>query len=291
MKTPGTESNNESVSSSETKGSQVKTPLDPARDPLKQLGELIRAEKGGAADDAEEQGEHEDGGEPAKRKPKSKPKTLEELAEALELDVAELYDVEIPAKAKGAEALKLGKLKDLAAEHGDFTIRSLRLDEDRRAFEALKVTQDAEFRELLAQLPADAIKPEAMTKLRAVLDKRRAEEREATLEAIKEWNDEKVRAEDLKGMLAHLEGYGVPAAFLVANVSAGLMRFVRDSWKRAETIRKALEQVKERKPATPGRAKTESEQSGAVRRQNGPLTRTQREVQRFTGIISNYGKR
>jgi hypothetical protein len=291
LKKQGTELENDSPSSSETKGSEGKTPLDPARDPLKQLGEFLRAEQGGAADDAEEQGDDDAGGEPAKKKPKSKPKTLEDLAEALGLEVSALYDVEIPAKAKGAEALKLGKLKDLAAEHGDFTVRQLKLDEDSRSLEALKVQHDQEFREMLGTLPADAIKPEAMDKLRKMLDKRRSEEKELTLETIKEWQDEKVRADDLKGMLAHLESYDIPPAFLVANVSAKLMRFVRDSWKRAETIRKALEQVQERKPRTPAAARSEAGARPAANTGNGRMARTQRGVHAFMATISNHGKR
>lgn len=291
MKTHANESQQESQSSSDSTGEAGKVQFDPQQNPLKQLGEFLRKERAGKANDAEVQDDDGDGNTPPPKKSKSKPKKLEQLAEALGLEEADVYAIEVPAKHKGAEALTLGKLKDLAAEHGDFTVRSLKLDEDRRAFEALKVSQDQEFREILAQLPEDAIKPEAMDKLRRILDKRRADERERTLEQIAEWQDEKVRGEDLRGMLAHLESYDIPAAFLVANVSANLMRFVRDSWKRAETIKKALEQVKERKPATPGRARTEAGTGGERKRANGPLTRTQREVSNFMNIISNHGKR
>lgn len=293
MNKPGNESGKESQSSPETAGNDESKPaLEPARNPLKQLADYLRAEKAGEAGDAEEQGDDAAGDEkPAAKKP-AKPKNLDELAEALGIEVAALYDVEIPAKQKGAEALKLGKLKDLAAEHGEFAVRQLKLDEDRRAFEALRVTRDQEFRELLAQLPADAIKPEAMQKLRAMLDKRRAEERELTLEKIAEWSDEKVRAEDLKGMLKHLESYDISPAFLVANVSASLMRFVRDSWKRAETIRKALEQVTERKGKTPARARGDSSERPAKQQHgNGQMTRTQRQVSNFMHTIQNHGKR
>lgn len=294
MKTPGNESSQESRSSSASaEESEKKVQFDSGADPLKQLGEFLRKEKAGTADDAEEPDDGDDGDEPPQRKSKSKPKKLEQLAEALGLEEADIYAIEVPPKQKGAEALSFGKLKDLAAEHGDFTIAKLKLDQDRRAFEAQRVAQDQEFHELMAALPPDAIKPEAMQKLRGILEKRRAEQRELTLEQIPEWADEAVRGNELKAMLKHLEGYAVSPAFLVANVSAGLMRFVRDAWKDRTSILKALEQVQERKPKTPGRARTDAGTGGGdhKRANGGPMTRTQRQVGSFMGIISNHGKR
>lgn len=263
-------------------------------DPLKQLSAALRAERdGGRPNGDESQGDDDEGdddnGAPPQKKPKpKKPKALKDLAESTGLSEADLYAIEIPASQQGAEPLTLGKLKDLAAQEGDLTVRGLKLDEDRRTFEARKTGQEQLFNELLAQLPADAIKPEAMEKLKGMIDKRRGEDRARMLEQIPEFADEKVRAAEIKEIVGHLEGYGIPGAFLAQNPQ--LMRWARDSWKQATMIRKALEQVEERKPKTPGRG---PQNDGGKREKSsgGHQTRQQRQVGGFMNIINSHGKR
>lgn len=287
MKTNGTTTDAQDSTDTSEATRPEKKPAAPLQNPLKLLGEALRKEKAEqSGDDAEEQADDDADEKPAKKKAKSKPKNLDQLAEALELEVADLYDVEIPAKLKGAEALKLGKLKDLADEHGALTVKGLKLDEDRRTWEAGKMAAEQEFRELLRALPSDAIKPEALEKLRATLRTKQAQERELALEHIKEWNDPKVRADDLRGMVAHMRSYDLPESYLLTNFDHRLVRLIRDSWQRSETIRKALESVEERKPTTPPKGKAHGNKPVKRETSTGPASRVQSNVSNFMNIIN-----
>lgn len=287
MKTQKTPSNEESTSSPEATSSRK----GPPRDALRLLSEAIRKERAPAEGDgnAEEQAEGDEqpvqksGAKPRKAKPKLK--NLEAAAEALGIPVEELYTIEIPAKAKGAKPYTLGQLKDLAADDGEFQVRKLRLDTDRSALEAERVAAEAELNAVLQSLPADAIKPEQMQKLRNTLAARQQKERARTLEVIPEWQDEAVRTADLKGMLDFARSeYGLPETYLVTHMHAGLVRLMRDAWRNATTIKKALEAVEEQKTTTP--PKSGAPKPTQRRQAAGPATRTQGAVGRFMDQIT-----
>lgn len=288
MRTSGTDYTRELTSSQQSK-TTTEQPTTAPSDPLRALGEALRAEASGKNDDQTGGGDEGHGKPPGNapgEKPKPKPKSLEAVAEALGLEVADLYEVAIPAKAKGAEALSLGKLKDLAAEHGEFTVKSLRLDEDRRTFENAKVTHEQELRALLEALPAEAIKPEKLAKLREALGKKQAAQRERVLELLPEWQDEKVRGAELKGMTEFLKTYDLPESYLLVNLDARVVRLVRDAYQRTETIRKALEKITEKKPAAHGKAGT-TEPPKRGRTAPTPLTRRDSQVAGFMQSIQN----
>jgi hypothetical protein len=199
----------------------------------------------------------EPAGKPAGEKPAAKDaplKSFNDLAGKLGMKLEDLYKLEV-ADSKTGKKYTVEGLKGLLAEQDDHTVRSLQFEEKVRCKEADFTRAELELREQLASLPPDAIKPEALAKIRQSLNGKITLERQRTLEAIPEWADETVRTTELKGIVEHLEGYGLPAHFLLKNYEAGAVRFVRDSWKRAESIRKALESVAERKTPTPGTSK------------------------------------
>lgn len=281
------QASNGSASSAEVPGSQNAELL--RTDPLKALSAALKAERekeqksGG---DAEEQ--EEDDGKPAAKSKSKPPKKFEQIAEALGLELDVLYDVEVPAKAKGAKALTLGELKDLAAEHGDYEVAKLRLDEDRRAFEAAVSRGENELRELLSQLPADAIKPEKMQKLRELLGRRHQEQKARTLEVMPEWENVETRKAQMDAMSAHLKDYNLSDAWLLQNLDHRLMRLVRDAARDARTIRKALGEVKERKGTTPPKARGGA-QPAVNKKTNGEgiQSRQARNVASFMETIHN----
>lgn len=216
--------------------------------------ETLRAHMPAKDDDGtalDDEGTNDDGGEgeePSKRKAKSKkPKDLTAAAEALGLKVEDLYALEIPSAKQGEKPYTLGTLKDLAATQDDFSVRSLKLDSDRRTFERERVTAETELREIMANLPEDALKPEALKKLRAGIEARHAREREAIVRSIPEWADEAVRLKDLRDMVEHLKGYGVPETFLMEHFDHRTMLFVRDAMRIQKAVDKALSEVKERR--------------------------------------------
>lgn len=291
MKTQKTPSNDESQSSSEATSSARKPPV---RDPLKLLAQAIRTQVepqgNGDAEEHETDDNGDEGAKPPQKPSKSKgkpkpPKNLEAVAEALGLGVDELYKLEIPAKAKGAKPYTLGALKDLAAADSDFQVAKLKLDNDRGALESQRIAAEAELQAVLAALPADAIKPESMQKLRDALGQKQQRERARTLEVMPEWQDEAVRTAELKGLLdfARTE-YGLPETFLVTHMHHGLARLMRDAWRNANTIKKALEAVTEEKRTTPPKANAGGK-SPPKRQTEGRQSRTQGEVGRFMNTI------
>lgn len=201
-------------------------------------------------------------GKPGERPTKGKPKDLAELAERLGVQVAELYDITIPA-GSGREAMKLGQLKDRFESWGS-------LEADRLAFSETQVAHQAEIergkqelRELLSVIPRQHLTQEALQRAAARVAERHRAQDAQVLEVFPEWKDPAKRQADIGEYSKMLEGYGLSAAEVKAIRDPRLLRFIRDSHRRAEQVRKALEAVKPaaRKPQQQNTA------SGAPRRQ------------------------
>lgn len=227
----------------------------------------------------------EPAGKPAGEKPAAKDtplKSFNDLAGKLGMKLEDLYKLEV-ADSKTGKKYTVEGLKGLLAEQDDFTVRSLQFDEKVRRKEADFTRAEQELEAVLKSLPPDAIKPEALAKVRRSREERVTLERQRTLEAIPEWGDETVRNTELKGIVEHLESYGLPAIFLLKNFEAGAVRFVRDSWKRAESIRKALESVTERKTPTPGASKVQDKKPKPA---PSPSTSYDRAVSDFGNAIA-----
>lgn len=286
MKTDETNSSDAPETGANSAPATKTAPRAPARTSLEEFSELLKdAEGGGTADGEEETPADDDESEP--RKPK-KPKNLGELAESLGVKESDLYAIEIPSSRAGEKPFSLGALKDLMKQRDDFAVATLKLDEDRRAHEREKVLAEEELREVLNLLPAEALSDKAMKKLREGLDAKRAKARAAIMTHIPEWKDPTVRESDLKAITEHLHGYGIGEHFILANLDANVLRFVRDSVKRAETVRKALEAVEERRKSTPGAGKKAAPKAPARRE---PAGRVEGEVSAFRNAFTEYAAR
>jgi hypothetical protein len=263
----------------------------PARTSLEEFSELLREADGGDDDAANGDESPDDAGdEPARGKPK-KPKVLSDVAATLGVKESELYSVEIPSSRAGEKPYTLGGLKDLAKQRDDFAIASLKLDEDRRTHEREKVSAEEELHEVLQALPAEALTEAAMKKIRGRLEAKRAQARAGILEAIPEWKEPTVRESELKGITEHLKGYGIPESFILANLNANVLRFVRDSVQRADKVRRALEAVEERRGKVPPTGKKSSPKTGAEHKGNAPNGRVGGEVAKFKQAFTDYKRR
>jgi hypothetical protein len=271
--------------------SAKQTPLRaPARTSLEEFSELLRDAEGGDNDAANgDESPDGEGEEPARGKPK-KPKVLSDVAATLGVKESELYSVEIPSSRAGEKPYTLGGLKDLAKQRDDFALASLKLDEDRRTHEREKVSAEEELSEVLNTLPAEALTEAAVKKVRARLEVKRAQARAGILEAIPEWKEPVTRESELKAITEHLKGYGIPEAFIYANLNANVLRFVRDSVQRAEKVRKALEAVEERRGKVPGTGKKHSPKEGTPKG-NAGNGRVGGEVTKFKQAFTDYHKR
>lgn len=241
---------------------QPPNPANENADPV-DLEEFLAAF--GEDDDTGEAGQNPaDGDKPAA---KPKPTDLKSLAEQLGVEVKDLYDLQIPSRQEGKEPWSLGKLKDLAAEHDEFTLRTLRFDEESRTKEAELTRSQGELHELWAALPPAALKPEVLEKAREKYETRLKTERNRTLEVIPEWRDDAVMKREREALAEHLEGYGFPKGYLESIYDHRTLKYIRANWQRETRLKAALERIKPRKQKTPSRSTPTTPRKG-----NGQFT-------------------
>lgn len=219
-------------------GAETTTETDTTSEPtgLQHLGELL------AADNAAEASK-----DTASGSDDTVPTQFNDLAEKLGMELDDLYKLEI-SKAEDGTPVTIENLKDAHAKQVDISLRELEFEERRTAEEASLMQSQEEIRELLSALPASAIKPEVLEKLRAKHEAQATLERSKTLDVIPEWKDEQTRTSDIEGMVKHLQQYGYPVNHLSHVIDHRQMKYIRDNWQREQRIRRALEKVKAGKP-------------------------------------------
>lgn len=213
---------------------------------------------------------------------KVKPKTLSDLAERLELEVKDLYDIAIPSDK--LEGLTLGKLKDHMSEREDFTVRSLRFEEDKRRQEAEFLRASQELQILLDALPKDAVRPEVREAARQKQAQYLKSERSRTLDVIPEWKDETTRENELAGIVEHLSSYGFPQNYLATIADHRTLKVLRDFWRQTQQLQRALELVSEKRPNGVGKSKP----AAKPQRPTQPKSRSleERRIAQMLGALS-----
>lgn len=219
-------------------------------------------------------------------KPAPKPKKLKELASYAKLTDDELYGIEVPSAIEGAPNYTLGKLKDLAKEHDDFTLNGLKREQGFRDKEAGLLRAEQELRDLFATIPEGAIKPEVREALKARRTKAETEERQRVLEVIPGWQDREVRTQELGAMVEHMRDNGFPESYLAQVLDHRTLRYIRNNMVRDQRIKAALEKVKLRKPSTPAKgAKPTANQPRASTNGVKSSSREQRQVDNFANVL------
>ena len=208
-----------------------------APDEMQHLGELLAADEAdaGASDDAES-GSND-----------AAPTKFNELAGKLGIKLDDLYKLEI-AQAEDGTPLTIENLKDAHGEKVDFSMREIEFEERRTKQESELMQAQEEMRELMAALPAKAIAPEVLQKIRNKQDAQGALERKLTLQVIPGWNDATVRKAEIDAMSVHMKQYGFAESHLARITDHRQIKYIRDNWQREQRIRKALAAVKPGKP-------------------------------------------
>lgn len=178
---------------------------------------------------------------------KGKPTKFNDLAERLELELSDLYSLEVSQSDDGTP-VTIEQLKDHYAKQGDLSLREIEFEERKVAKEAEIMQAHEELNEIMSALPERAIKPEVLAKVREKLEAQQQLERSRMLEVIPEWRQDVVRTRELEGMVDHLKQYGYPTNYL-ERVDHRQMKYIRDNWQREQRIRKALERVKAGNPS------------------------------------------
>ena len=189
---------------------------------------------------------------PAERvKLKTKPKSIAELSQLIELEADDIYALEVPSAQDGAAPYTVGKLKDLAANEDKHALRSVELETQYRSKEAKLLAAETELQDILAALPANVVTPKLREHLANKRNAAATTERQRVLDVIPEWRDAAVRSQELGAMVEYMKGNGFSESFLGSVLDHRMMRFIRGAWQMETMVKAALEKVKERTPSTP----------------------------------------
>lgn len=253
-----------------------------------QIDEVARLLAGESLEepDAEKPGEEESAAAERESDEKpGKPTTLDELAERLNVNVSDLYNLQVPFG--GGESPKtLGQIKDLVSDIDAFELERLTFSEQRAKKEADFMRSAQELTEVLQLIPKSAISNELLQRV----NERRvaAKEREDRLlrGAIPDWADEQTETRERQVMQAHLKDYGFPEGYLDNLIDHKTVKFIRDAALRKERIDKALERVRTVKK--PGQKPSERPAvSKAETRRRARRVRSQNQIAQIVDLINN----
>lgn len=224
-----------------------------------------------------------------KPKPKPKPKLLKDLGSYASLTDDELYGIEVPSSIEGQEPYTIGKLKDLAKSHDEFTLSTLAQEQRFRDRDAALLRAEQELQDLFAALPKSAITPELRKSLQDKRDQAATEERQRVLEVIPEWQNRDIRTREIGAMIEHLRDYGFPEQYLAGVFDHRMHRYIRANMVREQRIKAALEKVTAKKPSTPSK----SARSAAPAKPASPKSKSagEREIDNFSNVLfQNFPK-
>ena len=277
----------ESQTTSETATNNAET-REPSKSELDQVAALLRGEdestdESGDAGDQESNSDNSDASSETNAQ-RAKPKTLEAIAEALGVEVKDLYDITVPfSVGDDVQAKTLGEIKDQISERDNFEVDRLAWEEQRTTRENELMKSNQELTDIVSMLPRSAISPELVS---AVASKRAAaiaNESELTKKVIPAWTDETVEAKDRETMREHLSAYGYPANYLDQVVDHRTLRYIRESMLREQRVTRALEQVKTvRKP---GHKPSTRPTKTAARSSNRPTSRNASQLDQVNELL------
>ena len=223
---------------SEQRETEAPTPDSGAAE-VHDLSALLDLEQSSDKGATSEDGEGDAGEESPKN---AKPVKFNDLAEVTGMELDDLYKLEL--NIGDGESMTVEELKAVKGAQDELTVRELEIEETHAKNSAKLRTAQNELAEIIAGLPEGSVNAQTLEKVRARQAERVKIENARTLEAIPSWSDEATRTADLTGMAQHLESFGFPADHLGSVVDHRLMVFIRESYRREQRIRKALERVR-----------------------------------------------
>ncbi len=183
----------------------------------------------------------EEGDEPELEDNAAEPVKLKELAETLELDTRELYDLEVQVGPD--QFVTLGQLKDGFKEVRD-------LEQTRSDFEETRTRQENELmvaKRQIEQLVAlgvqtNMLTPEVIDHVEKLHVANVDRERKAMLSAVPEWSNDDTRRADLSEISDLLMQYGFSQVEIDGVIDHRLLKFARDMAKRENQIKRATKE-------------------------------------------------
>lgn len=153
------------------------------------------------------------------------PSSLAELAESAGLTTEQIFELQVPMP-DGAEPIKLGQLKDSAAEFATLGEQTTELDDRRQDFENEMIRARQELTEVIQLLPE--VPPELIAQAKAKHTAHLDAERQALLGVKPEWADPKVYAAAQDEILEAVADYGFHRADLDLVLDHRLTKLLHD---------------------------------------------------------------
>ena len=218
-------------------------PPAPTSEPVSDVVDILRNAN---VDETDEQETEDEGNDESARAQKKidVPKSLDALAEGLGVDVADLYNLEVPLGGEQG-SVTLGQLKDLGKAGSQIDLDRIEFEERQTEFEAQQRKAAQDMADLIASLPRKAITDELVGKIhqqRAAIQER---EEQLLAGAIPQWSDPVVKERDRTAMADYLAEFGFPQGFLDTVVDHKTQALIRDAALRKQRLSKALEQVRQ----------------------------------------------
>ena len=188
----------------------------------------------------------------------AKPVTLSDIAESLDVESKDLYEIEIPI-GQGDDAVSLGTLKDSHKE-------LIKLNADRASYDEHRTSSENELlvsRRQVAQLiqmgqSAGLLTKSIITEIDNIHATNLKRERAALMTSIPEWSDPVTRDNDFEDIVEVLGGYGIQRNEIEQSLDHRLVKFVHDMTKRLNAVKAAKVAAKLPKSITPGGRKGSS---------------------------------
>lgn len=199
------------------------------------------------------------------------PKSLSEAAEALGLEVAELYALDVPVGDNG-EVLSLGELKDAWKAGKDLKAERLAFTRDSEKGRDELAKARAEISRLAGMLPAAAFAPDNVSRMRVEAEAEMAREWSSMIAAEPSWKDAKAYQSDFAEMVKVGEAAGYTKRELELVTDHRAYRLLLKLTRLTKAVEGALEGMKPREKRGGGeapavrRVQTEKEATATARR-------------------------
>ena len=214
------------------------------------------------------------------------PKSLDDLAQGLGVDVADLYNLEIPLGGD-QDPITLGELKDLGKAGSQINLDRIEFDEQRTEFEAEQRKAAQDFADLVASLPKHAVTDELVSKIHKQRAEIQEREERLTAKVIPSWSDPVVKERERSTMSEYLGEFGFPSGFLDNLVDHRTTALIRDAALRKKRLTDALDQVKQVRNTGHGKT-SKSDAPRKTSKSSAPKTRSQdTKVDQVATLISS----
>lgn len=178
----------------------------------------------------------------------SKPKTLNELAETLDLEIEDLYKLSFTlADGSDATTHTVGELKDVLAEVSGYEARQAEYEETKVQQENELLRARQEMQTILQSLPPGALNADILAKAEKVRSNHMRAEADFLAKAIPEWKDEAVETKERAAITFQLMEYGMSESSLDNILDHRVIKYMRDNMLRKQRMDEALKLVKPKK--------------------------------------------